>query len=94
MRSTVHIAPNLSAAKALLNMDEASRKHGVYDSSTYLLHPLTGVTQSLPDVIIFDVVYYASMINKIYFIGGSSLGRGRDICPRSTRWRGLDLAAE
>ncbi len=53
MRSTEPIAPNLSAGKALLNMDESSRKYGVYDSSTYLLHPLAGVTQSLTDVIIF-----------------------------------------
>lgn len=65
MRSTEHIAPNLSAGKALLNMDESSRKYGVYDSSTYLLHPLAGVTQFMTDVIILYTVNYASIISII-----------------------------
>ncbi|XP_046459703.1 protein SERAC1-like [Daphnia pulex] len=35
-----HASLNLAAGKALANMDQNSRKCGVYDRSVYLLHPL------------------------------------------------------
>ena len=44
-----HTTLSLAAGKALANMDENDRKQGVYDSSTYLLHPLhvtSSTTQS------------------------------------------------
>ena len=31
---------SLSAGKALANMEESVMKHGIYDSSVYILHPL------------------------------------------------------
>lgn len=46
MASSDHLAVNLAAGKALANMDERSRKDGVYDGFVYLLHPLIGETDS------------------------------------------------
>jgi len=37
---------SLSAGKALANMEESMMKHGVYDSSIYLLHPLQEIDDS------------------------------------------------
>lgn len=35
-----HASLNLTAGKALVNMDPQIRKYGIYDRSIYLLHPL------------------------------------------------------
>ena len=45
MRSN-NFALNLAAGKALANMDERSRKDGVFDGSIYLIHPLYGDADS------------------------------------------------
>lgn len=37
---------SLSAGKALANMEESMKKHGIYDSSVYLLHPLQDTDES------------------------------------------------
>lgn len=57
-----NLALTLAAGKALANMDERSRREGVYDNSIYLIHPLYGVTDSRNQV---SAVSFSSLLKDL-----------------------------